>query len=51
MYIPCSESNRSAFYLYSATSVGLSATLPYAHAHAPVMHKGGESPYLVLQKP
>ena len=32
MFIGCSGSNRSAFYLYKATSAGLSATLSYVHA-------------------
>ena len=34
MFIGCSGTNRSAFYLYMATSAGLSATLSYAQAQA-----------------
>ena len=34
MFIGHSEFNRSAFYLYTVNSEGLSATLLYAHAQA-----------------
>ena len=49
MFIDCSGSSRSAFYLYRSTSVGLSHPLSNAHVYAWKEHSFGMATFSALQ--